>query len=272
MRNTQAKNTPKRRFDTDCRLSNLTECAIPKDENTEKISTRRVRVDPVRHRMWDERELWERVASEATVKHPTMGLYAIVPAIMWATGKDRDKAGRCFREIRKQHHRFKFVIKHTFKNFNDDQPMYAADWATCRSVVLIALQGARLPMHDKERKYELLRASELEKTRQYVECESIDTIQRVFHKHKSVKQQIFGKYRVDLYFPEAKLCVECDEEQHRWQGCEDSCRQEYIESNFGVRFLRYKTYDESFCLPRVIVAIMELLAQPGHPSSDHNQQ
>ena len=198
------------------------------------------------------------VPEQVTVTDPTNGLCAILPAIQWAIGLNNDHAGHRFRRIRRDHHDFRSISKHTFPGFSR-QATYAADWPTCRKVVLYALQNARMASREKQLKYDALSATEPERQRQYVECETLDVIQRVFKKHRSVRQQPFGKYRVDLYFPDAKLCVECDEEHHQWHREEDQARQEQIERMSGARFLRYNTFDESFDLTSLILVLRGIL-------------
>lgn len=116
-----------------------------------------------------------------------------------------------------------------------------------------------MSISEKEAKYNVLAASESEKHREYLECEYIETLQKVFHKHESVRQQPFGQYRVDLYFPSSKLCIECDEAHHQGKEEADCARQAYIERTFGVTFVRFKTSDETFDLSQVVVEIRRLL-------------
>tara|TARA_B110000027_G_C16035862_1_gene263055 strand:+ start:162 stop:950 length:789 start_codon:yes stop_codon:yes gene_type:complete len=106
--------------------------------------------------------------------------------------------------------------------------------------------------------------------RVYIECETIETIQRVFHRHPSVKQRPFGPYRVDLYFPEACLVVECDEEQHRWAQAQDATREAFIKG-FGARFYRYRPCDPGFDLAEVIAGVSKAL-QKGRENSAPNVQ
>lgn len=72
---------------------------------------------------------------------------------------------------------------------------------------------------------------------------TLDIIIRVFAREKIIEQykvDIKGKiYYLDVYFPEYKLAIECDENHHKRQNEIDIKRQEDIEKEFNIAFLRY---------------------------------
>jgi len=67
-----------------------------------------------------------------------------------------------------------------------------------------------------------------------------------------VPQYRVGNYRIDLYFPEYKLAIECDEPQHLHPNNieADKIRETYISLNTGCTFYRFAPYDKSFDLFR----------------------
>jgi very-short-patch-repair endonuclease len=72
-----------------------------------------------------------------------------------------------------------------------------------------------------------------------------------------VKRQIyFGSYRVDLYFPEHNLVVECDENNHNdREPLYEKTRENYILS-LGKTIIRYNPNDKNFELSMVLNEII----------------
>jgi very-short-patch-repair endonuclease len=69
------------------------------------------------------------------------------------------------------------------------------------------------------------------------------------------RQYMFGKYRVDLYFPDYKLVVECDENNHDDRNhIQERIRENYITS-LGNTFIRYNPNVSSFDLSNVLKEI-----------------
>lgn len=128
----------------------------------------------------------------------------------------------------------------------------------CTDIATQVLSGARMPVSTKDVHYETLCVPKHLQRRVHVECETIQTIQKVFHRHESVTQKTFGPYRVDLYFPEASLCIECDETQHKYAQTKDASRQRFIAA-LGMRFFRYRPCEASFDLAEVIDGISKAL-------------
>ena len=83
-----------------------------------------------------------------------------------------------------------------------------------------------------------------------IETDTISCILKTFEGHVMVPQYRVGNYRIDLYFPEYKLAIECDEPQHlRPNNIEaDKIREMYISLNTGCTFYRFAPYDKSFDL------------------------
>jgi very-short-patch-repair endonuclease len=73
------------------------------------------------------------------------------------------------------------------------------------------------------------------------------------------RQQIFGTYRVDLYFPEYKLIIECDENNHSDRNPEEEkVREDYLLS-LGNSMIRFNPNDSKFDLSNVLQEINKFL-------------
>jgi very-short-patch-repair endonuclease len=78
-------------------------------------------------------------------------------------------------------------------------------------------------------------------TRLYKEQETIGQLIKVFD-YKKIKTQynVDGLYRIDLYFEDEKLAIECDEFNHDDRNLEyEKKRETYIREKLGCDFIRY---------------------------------
>jgi very-short-patch-repair endonuclease len=93
-----------------------------------------------------------------------------------------------------------------------------------------------------------------------IENQTIGFIQNAYSKMFNVKRQfIFGKYRVDLYFIDHKLVIECDENNHvDRDATREKTREEYLLS-LGNKIIRYNPNDKSFDLSNVLSDINAVL-------------
>lgn len=74
----------------------------------------------------------------------------------------------------------------------------------------------------------------------------------VFTNENKIDQFCIGGYRIDLYFSDYKLAIECDENGHYSRNQDhEKIRQSYIESH-GVSFIRFNPDDDCFNIYRVI--------------------
>lgn len=72
------------------------------------------------------------------------------------------------------------------------------------------------------------------------EQDSIHAILKTCKGENMVTQYRVGTYRIDLYFPDYKLAIECDEFGHSDRDQEyEKTRQHYIEDKLGCKFIRY---------------------------------
>jgi very-short-patch-repair endonuclease len=93
------------------------------------------------------------------------------------------------------------------------------------------------------------------------EQEYIGTIIDTFHDIKCYKQFTVGTYRVDLYFPEHRLAIECDEHNHADRDKEyELKRQTYIENELKkCSFYRFNPDDTKFNMYRIIRKITSFI-------------
>ena len=78
----------------------------------------------------------------------------------------------------------------------------------------------------------------------------------------SMRQQFHvGRYRVDLYFPEQKLALECDEEGSHGPGrvSQDRKRQNYIEKQLKCTFLRFCPQQQGFSMAGLLNSVLREL-------------
>src|SRR6266567_6764714 len=72
------------------------------------------------------------------------------------------------------------------------------------------------------------------------EQKTIGEITRAFKHMRMERQYRVGPFRIDLYFPEHQIAIECDEEGHRrYTQEEERMRQVYIEHQLNCRFVRF---------------------------------
>jgi very-short-patch-repair endonuclease len=92
------------------------------------------------------------------------------------------------------------------------------------------------------------------------EQRTIGQIRRAFKHLETIQQYKVAPYYVDLYFPDYRIAVECDEEGHRKYTQEvEFKRQNFIEQKLGCTFVRYNPDAPSFNIGDVINEIIGLL-------------
>ena len=94
------------------------------------------------------------------------------------------------------------------------------------------------------------------------EASTIYTIQKVFEGISMKRQFSIGPYRIDLYFPEHKLAIECDEHDHRNRDINHEIRQQkFIEDQLNCKFIRYNPYAKDFTTESVLNKILQYIYQ-----------
>jgi len=93
-----------------------------------------------------------------------------------------------------------------------------------------------------------------------LEASTIGFIFNTFNGIFDIKRQFyFGSYRVDLYFPQHKLVIECDENNHKDRDpIYENKREDYILS-FENILIQYNPNDNNFNLSRVLNEINKII-------------
>jgi hypothetical protein len=93
-----------------------------------------------------------------------------------------------------------------------------------------------------------------------IENQTIGFIENSYKKILNVNRQyIFGIYRVDLYFVDYRLIIECDENNHDDRDAAyEKVREDYLVS-LGNKMIRYNPNDKSFDLSNVLSEINAVL-------------
>jgi len=93
-----------------------------------------------------------------------------------------------------------------------------------------------------------------------IETQTIGFIEKAYNATLNVKRQYaIGKYRVDLYFIDYKLVIECDENGHNDRDSDkEKIREDYIVS-LGNKIIRYNPNTQSFDLSNVLREITAIL-------------
>ena len=77
-----------------------------------------------------------------------------------------------------------------------------------------------------------------------IEVDTLKSIMETFNNEKIILQYKVNEYKIDLYFEEKKIAIECDEEHHNI--VDDKNREEIIKKELNCKFIRYKPYDKNF--------------------------
>ena len=94
------------------------------------------------------------------------------------------------------------------------------------------------------------------------EAGTIYTIQKVFEGISMKWQFNIGSYRIDLYFPEHKLTIECDEHDHKDRDIDyEKSRQAFIEDKLNCKFIRYNPDAKDFTIEKVLNKIFQYIYQ-----------
>lgn len=90
-----------------------------------------------------------------------------------------------------------------------------------------------------------------------IETDTIKCISDAFNYETMILQYNVDKYYIDLYFPDYKLAVECDENHYDMIG--DTKREEFIKNKLDCKFIRYKPYAKDFNIFILISQINKLM-------------
>lgn len=153
------------------------------------------------------------------------------------------------------------IATHKFRG-RKQKPTQAIHVRHVHRLVELAMAGARMPL---SRKREIL--GEEPPPRAYTELEIHECLTKAFAGEDMRAQFPVCGFRVDLYFPEHRIAVECDEHGHR-DYCEagERAREEAITSALGCRWVRYDPYAAGFDVFDLINRVLRLMRTPAeHP-------
>jgi very-short-patch-repair endonuclease len=92
-----------------------------------------------------------------------------------------------------------------------------------------------------------------------IENQTIGFISNIYSNLQTKRQYIIGKYRVDFYFIDYKLVIECDEFNHMDRDpVQEKEREEYLLS-LGNKIIRYNPNEPSFDLSNIIKKINSIV-------------
>lgn len=116
------------------------------------------------------------------------------------------------------------------------------------------------------RKYNKIKHKKIRKESYYLGIieSSVNGITRYYRYHYICGYQ----YNIDLYFPELKLAVECDEYNHKnYDQAKEKIRQEEIERECGCTFIRFDPDEASFNIGNIINKIFLKILENGEHKS-----
>lgn len=119
------------------------------------------------------------------------------------------------------------------------------------------LASSRKSLETKEKVADLFNIDLSGILRTHPETEIIKTIQLAFSHFPSFTQFFISGYRIDLYFPDHRIAVECDEKGHKdYNGEKEIKRQDTITKLLGCKFIRFNPDSPKFNIGKVINKIM----------------
>lgn len=96
------------------------------------------------------------------------------------------------------------------------------------------------------------------------EQQTIRQIRKSFGHLRTIEQYKVGLYYIDLYFPDYRIAVECDEDGHRRYPQNVECkRQNSIERTLKCTFVRFNPDSPNFNIGDVINQIIQLIYGQG---------
>jgi very-short-patch-repair endonuclease len=121
----------------------------------------------------------------------------------------------------------------------------------------LTLDGIKLLLNKSRSKnaIELAKILNIEILNTFNECIETKTITQIItvFKYENIKNQYnCDKYRIDLYFIDYKLAIECDELQHNKKKEGDNIREEAIKNKLNCTFIRYNPFSKDFNIFNVI--------------------
>jgi very-short-patch-repair endonuclease len=104
--------------------------------------------------------------------------------------------------------------------------------------------------------------------RSSIESDTIRIIKSAFQHLNPVDQFFVSGYRIDLYFPQHRIAVECDEYHHSYKAKQDVKRQDIITKTLGCSWVRYAPYKRGFCIGNVINTLIKKIYNNNSVTTD----
>lgn len=116
-----------------------------------------------------------------------------------------------------------------------------------KKIILLILPGARLSVNRKNEIIKIFNITEIDNKnhylREYIEEEIHENLIRAFKNYKIKQQFSILSYRIDLYFLDFKLAIECDEDNHNnYNKNNEIKRQNLITNELNCAWIRYNPY------------------------------
>lgn len=92
-----------------------------------------------------------------------------------------------------------------------------------------------------------------------IECDTLNIITDAFNDENIALQYPVDKYKIDLYFIDYKIAIECDESHHLYNAEEDLIRQNRIIELLNCQFIRYSPLDDNFDILDIINKIFKII-------------
>lgn len=127
----------------------------------------------------------------------------------------------------------------------------------CKSDVIKYFALVTLSIAEDCRKFSLDLPDRVSVTKEQI---TANQIVKAFSHLRSIHQFSVRPYFIDLYFPDHKIAIECDEDNHcGYDSQMELQRQKYIEKALDCVFIRYNPDDRNFNIGDVIHRIMMLI-------------
>lgn len=161
--------------------------------------------------------------------------------------KNRGNSRNIFSRLNKQYLNIKY-IKFSGSGQRETPCIYITD---INKLILLFLPGSRKSKTQKDYIMKMFSIKDYDKYmfREYIEEEIHDKIKKVFKNFNLQQQFPILSYRIDLYFIDLKIAIECDENFHSNYNEENEIkRHNLITENINCTWIRYDPYNKNFCI------------------------
>ena len=176
----------------------------------------------------------------------------------------------CYKKITPHH-----VIKYGKVVYNDEnKQILCMDIENARNLILYHIHIARVDTETKNMLYEKFQLDGLELHTPFLPSVENETLSHVcnalpfnFERNKQV-----DNYRVDCFFPDLKIALECDEYDHKnYDKSKEETRELHISKKLNCTFVRYNPHQENFSILNVIRKGIFKILTPEYQSFINNK-